>query len=551
MTRVTDVSELSTAAIQQSLAFIAGMVQASHPELATTFGGLTNLLLLPSAEHAAANQADIARYVASGSLKAIAENPSAADAEIVDAVLSNVGLTRLPGAYAGGNIVIVVSKKVAVTVPSGATFSGGGFNFTTAAAYTAKTSSANIDAATDQALVLRSDGNYSFVIPVTAVDDGVAPTLRRGTVLTTTSIIANLVAIYAEGDFTGGADEETNAELIARQAEGWAARTPGNRVDCAAFLRESAYSGFTALSIIGAGDAEMLRDRHTIFPGSFGGRTDWYVRTAADAAVTTLTKSCVLVEKTAAGKGVWQFNLDRDDLPGFYDVAAVRPANDDTFAGSYEITDDIRGFDLAASEGELLPDIATTMEAVFSRFQTAVVRFIDSDTDTAALTVAESVQDYAVLVRALPNLAGVQSLLSVRANRGLFGDILVKAPVPCFVSLGFTLLGPPDAEQPDLAALKQALVAKINNTQFTGRLFAADLTKVIFDYLPDGVTVGAVDMLGRILKPNGDQRFLRDTEVLEVPFEPDNMVTARTVGFVTYADLLRVSVGILNAPEIL
>ena len=544
-------SELSPEAIQQSLEFIAAMVQASHEELDVSFGGLTNLLLLPSAEHAAANQTDVARYVASGSLKAISDNPELADEEIVDAVLSNSGLTRRTGAAAHGNVVIVTSKRAAVTVPSGAVFSGGGFNFTTERAYSAKTSSANIDAATDQLLTLRSDGNYGFTVPVVATDLGVAPTLRRGAVLETEAAIANLVTVYAESDFTGGEDAETNAELIARQAEGLAARTPGNRIGCAAFLRDSVYANFTALSIIGAGDAEMLRDRHTIFPGGFGGRTDWYVRTAADAPVISLVKSCVLIEKTPDGKGIWQFNLDRDDLPGFYDVAAVRPSGDESFIGSYEITADLRDHDLTAIEGELLPDIDAAVEAVFSRFQTAVVRFKDSDTVTTDLTIMSSVRDYAVLVRGLPNLAGVQSLLASRANRGLFGDILVKAPIPCFVSLGFTLLGPPDAEQPDLAALKLALVAKINNMQFTGRLFASDLTKVIFEHLPDGVSVGAVDMLGRILKPNGDQKFLRDTEVLEIPFEPDNMVTARTTGFVTYSELLRISAGILNAPDIL
>jgi hypothetical protein len=37
-------------------------------------------------------------------------------------------------------------------------------------------------------------------------------------------------------------------------------------------------------SVIGAGDLEMTRDKHTVFPGSTGGYTDWYVGTTRQLA---------------------------------------------------------------------------------------------------------------------------------------------------------------------------------------------------------------------------------------------------------------------------
>jgi len=72
VTRVTDVAELDPAKVQQSLAFIEGLTQEEHPSIDARFGVLHNLLLLPSAEHAAANQEDVARYGPRGTPAAVA-----------------------------------------------------------------------------------------------------------------------------------------------------------------------------------------------------------------------------------------------------------------------------------------------------------------------------------------------------------------------------------------------------------------------------------------------------------------------------------------------
>lgn len=551
MARVTDISEVATADIQQSLSFIKQLVAGSHPELDTALGGLTNLLLLPSAEHAAANQLDITRYINSSSLKALQANPELADDEIVDVLLSNSGLVRRSGTFSYGTLVVVVSKRLPLTIQAGSKFTAGGYTFVTENTYSVKTSSANIDSATDQVLVARSDGNYRFSIPVIAEVAGSGTALKRGTIAESVSVIANLVTIYVETDFTSGEDAETNTELAARQAEGLAAKTPGNRVECAAFLRDSVYSSYAALSVIGAGDSEMLRDKHTIFPGSFGGRTDWYVRTSNNLQSTKLIKTCVLVEKTSDGYGIWQCVLDRDDAPAFYDIVAIQLPTATDLAGSYTILEDIRDNDLTAIEGELKPDIADSLESAFTRYQTAVIRFKDTDTLTASLSELTSTATYVIHVRGFGDIAGIQSLLSSRHYRGLFGDILVKAPVPCFVSLGFTLFGAADAEQPDVTALKSALVRYINSTQFTGRLFASDLTKVVYDNVPSGISVSNIDMIGRLLAPDGTHQVLHSAAVLEIPFRPAIMVSSRTTAFICTPELIRISAGILNIPDIL
>ncbi len=550
MAKVTDVDELSQEAVDQSLSLIQAMLQEQHPELDVAASGLVGLLLRPGAELAAAAQEDFNRYLRSSSLKQILADPINADTEMVDIVMSNYGLTRQPGSLASGKIAIVVSKKITTTVPAGSVFVGGTSEFRTEVSYSAKTSSVNVDSDTDSVLVALSDGNFKFTIPVVALQVGSASLLKQGTLLTTTAPIPNVVRIYADEDFIDGVDEESNSQLIARQAEGIAAKTVCNRINCAALLRDVS-SNYVALSIIGAGDKELLRDKHSIFPGSFGGRSDWYFRDAADIAVTQLELECVLHEKTSDGYGIWQCDIDRDTAPGFYDVSRVVPADTAEYEGSLTVTEDIRGFNTQYSDGELLPDIETAVEAVFSRYQTAVIRFKDTTTLTAGLTVAESTKSFLVSLRVSPKIAEVQTAVSNRGTRFLFGDVLVKAPIPCFVSISFSLLGRPSAELPNVDAIKTAIVNYVNGLSFTGHLFASDITRIIHSYLPSGVSVSAIDMLGKLLKPNGETQTLHSREVLEIPDDSVNMVSARTVGFVTYKDLVLVSAGAINVPEII
>jgi hypothetical protein len=501
-------------------------------------------------------------------------------------------------------------------VPAGSVFVGATSEFKTSVAYSAKTSSVNVDDDTDSVLVPLSDGNFKFVIPVTAVEVGSAALLKQGTLLTTVAPIPNLVRIYANEDFVDGVDTESNEQLVARQAEGITAKTICNRLNCAALLR-TVSPDYLSLSIIGAGDREMLRDKHSIFPGAFGGRSDWYFRDTADIAVTQFEIECVLHEKTSDGYGVWQCDIARDTAPGFYDVYRVVPADAADYAGSLSVVEDIRGFNTQYIDGALLPDIETAVEAVFSRYQTAIIRFKDITTSTAGLTVAQSTKTYLVSLRVAPKIAEVQSFVSSRGTRSLFGpdietaveavfsryqtaiirfkdittstagltvaqstktylvslrvapkiaevqsfvssrgtrslfgDVLIKAPIPCFVSIAFSLLGRPSAELPDVDAIKTAVVNYINSLSFTGHLFASDITRIVHSYLPAGVSISAIDMLGKLLKPSGGSHTLHSREVLEIPDDSANMVSARTVGFVTYKDLVLVSAGAINVPEI-
>lgn len=549
-TPVQDIAELSAEQVQQSLAVIEALTQEEHPEIDVGFGALRHQLLLPSAEHAAANQENIARYERSSSLKTINEDPEAADSDMVDAVLSNKSLVRQTGTKATGQVTIVVSLLAPVTIAEGTQFIGNGRAFVTETAYTAQISEDNVDSDTDRVLTPIAGDLFSFTIPVIAEETGTEYLLKKDTLLETEAVITGLEKVVATADFTGGTNTETNAQLLLREAEGLAAQALCNRWNAAALLRnEPAFANYVALSEIGLGDAEMLRDQHSIFPGSFGGRSDWYVRTAELPPATVLVKTAALIEKTVDGKGIWQFPLLRDDVPGYYDVRSIAPEEDVNFLGSYTVTAELRSTDLTPLTGELLPDIDDPLESVYSRFQSVVVQFKDSDTATSALSLGAT-QDYSVTVRAMPQLAELQSFVSSRAHRCLFGDVLIKAPIPCFVSLGFTLLGKAGAALPDALAIQQALASYVNRLPFTGRLFGSALATIIHGYLSDGVTVSGLDMFAKLLRPDGTIRTLRSGDVLVVPDEPANMISPRTVGFVLDPTDVRISAATLNTPEI-
>jgi uncharacterized phage protein gp47/JayE len=550
---VDSLSGLSTSLVEQTRDAAAELLQEYRPNVDVKRGVLFELLLHPQGIFQAQSQTNIARYKQARSLDAIMVDPTLADTGVVDEIASNYLLERLPGTKASGEIVVVVSLLQPVTFSAGTIFEADGQDFTITTAITAVTSTAEVQSPSDRVLSPLGNGNYTFSFPVTAVEEGEAGMIRKNALVVPEEQPLGYLTSYAESDFTGGRDAETNAQLMNRLLYGVAAKTFSGRVHMSAALRaETEFQSVIADSIIGFGDGEMLRDQHSIFPGSVGGRSDWYVRTQERVNNVGLTKTATLVEKTADGYGIWQFYLDRDDAPGFYDVSQIVLTTATGIAGSYEVTADVRGADLAALDNdEFLPDIdSDNYEAVYSRFQTAVIQFKDTDTDTADLVELSATQSYSVTVRAMPLIADVQDWASDRGTRHFGSDVLIKAPVPCFLEVFFTVQLKSGQTTPDLDTIKTALAQGVNRYGFTGRLPASLLSDIVHDSLEGVSHLTAVDILGRIRRPDGTTRQLRTTETLVIPDEPASMVSARTTAFILAVDDISISTEVVDIPEI-
>lgn len=545
---VENLAELDADKVQQTHALLTALLQEDHPTLELRRGLLHDLLAYYGGILHAARREEIDRLRRSSSLRAISADPSLADEETVDNVLSNFGLTRATGTAAVGTITIIVSRLSSVTIPSGSLFTANGISFRADTAYVARTSSDNLQSDTDRVLTPLSDGTYSFTINVTATTVGTAGLLTKDTLLVPSTPPVNFVRAYATSDFTGGVDTETNADLLLRQAEGLSVKTLSNRGTMTALLRE-AFPQLLHGSVIGYGDAEQLRDKHSLWPTAHGGRVDWYVRTQQLPQRLTLTLTGTLLTKHSDNTGTWQVALDRDAAPGFYDVVSIAPADVTEFTGTLAISLETRGVDLTAIPGELTPDIVTVVEGTYSRYQTAVVQFRDTETDVTDLAVGATAE-YSVTVRLQPELAALQSFVNTRSQRFVAGDTLIRGVVPCFVSLAFTLHGESGLALPDGTAIQNALAAYVNTLGFRGRLEASALADLIHDYLPAGMALSAIDMFGQIRRPAGTVRSLRSTEALIVPDESASMVSARTVGFILEPADVRISAQAVNIPEI-
>lgn len=521
-------SELSETLVAGQVAEATTRVQEDNPTLDLRLGPFYGTLVHYHGVLAAQLQDVVAQYLAARSLKVLNENPEQADAALVDDILSNYGLTRLPGSKAQGQLTVVVDSDITVTVGVGAVFvSGNNLRFVTTDVFTAKVDPNHIVLSTDRLLTETPDGKFAFVIDVEAEVDGAEYQIKKDTLVVPLVQPNGYVNSFATADFTGGATPETNTSLMQRMQEGIAAKTLSGRTAMQALLREQA-EGTVRSSIIGYGDQEMLRDAHTIWPMSMGGRADWYIRTSEQVVRLRLTKQATCIQKLADGTLLWQFNLTRDDAPGFYEIDKIRLPNAENVVGGFEILEDVRNIDLTNYDDA--PDVATVAEGAFSRFQTAVVKFIDNLTPSGPVNVGDKV-DYELEARYLPLLGELQDFFGSRAVRNHAADLLVKAPIPCFLTLHFTVVKQAGDVDPDVTGMQTALCTEINNIGFIGRLYAAQLHDVIHGYLSNAMSVTKIDMHGRLRYPDGTTHYVRNGDVLKVPDDADEMVSPKTVQF--------------------
>ena len=549
--KVTTLSSLDPEKVAQAHALVRQLVQEYNPSIYVQSGAIDDLVLHIAGILETAQQEQIDLHDRSRSLLEIAQDPTLADDDTVNNVLSTFGITRSSGTFATGVVTIVLNRLASVTIASGAQFTADGLVFTSDEAYTARTSESNMTGANDRLLTALGDGTYAFTINVTAAAEGDEYRLNKGTQVVPSSRPLYFVRASATSDFVGGSNEESNADLLVRQADGITAKMLGGRTSMLATLRDNEdFAGVIASSIIGMNNAEMLRDKHNIFGIGTGGRVDWYLRTQERPQLLSVTVTAKLVEKTTDNRGIWQFELDRDTAPGFYDVVEIKPTSAE-HTGTYEIQSDVRGFDLDESDDlpDFFPDIDNAAEAAYSRFQTAVIKFKDDDTNTSALTVNSSEQDYPITVRVLPLIGEIQDWASDIGTHHPAGDALVKAPIPCFVSLSFQIQRKAGSEAPDTDSIKNALSETVNRYGFTGRLPASALTDVVHGYLSAGQYCTAIDMFGTIRRPDGTLKLLRSSELLEVPNEPENMVTSRTVGFILTPSDIAIADVVVDIPD--
>jgi len=310
----------------------------------------------------------------------------------------------------------------------------------------------------------------------------------------------------------------------------------------------SGFASILNMSIVGFNDPEMSRDQHWLFPVSGGGRADLYLRSQALPSLIGKTKTATLISKTASG-GVWQFSVDRSDAPGFYEVRNIRTAGASPVGTGYTIQLDTRGIDTTGTD-VYLPDLETALEAVYSRFQTAVIRFLDTDTDVTALTEYSSTASYDVTLAAMPLVEEVQKFLGQRSIRAPGGDVLVKAAIPCFTSIAVVLARSRADATVTTATVQNAVASYVNTTGFSGNLYASGIAGAVDAVLPANMNTDSIMMTGTVRYPDGTEMLIQNAEVLTVPTSYANFVSGRTVVFILDPSDTSVTVSDVDVAEV-
>lgn len=472
----------------------------------------------------------------STSLQKIQEDPESADADLVDLRAANFRVTRQTATRAGGEVVIVISRQLATTIPAGSQFTANGTTFQTEESFAARLAESNLLYDTDRLLESAGTNRYKFTVTVTATDTGAAGQLKQGAKLIPTTPPAYFVEAYAASDFTGGRDGQSNTELQAELTSGLSVKSIASRLSVLPTIKtanvdeypEAAeFADIVAGSVIGFGDEELSVDTTSLFPIRKATRAELYVKTSQQIQLVEYTVAATLVG-TYDGFGVWQFVLDKSEAAGVYEIKRVVKTTADADSTGYEVTSDFRGVDLTG-EG-YIPAITQNLEGAYSAYQTITVKIVDTDTDINSLTIGTSSQEYLVTVAYQPQLANIQTFLSRSDVRNPNGDVLAKAAVPAYVRIAMKIVDDSEVEF-DEDPIRLAIQAYIGQLGFAGRLYVSQLTSEIVQALPASAVLSNIYASLRVRAPSGTNLYVRNEHLLEVPYEPDELVSDKTVAF--------------------
>lgn len=529
-TEVTSLNELNSDLVKEQQDILTTFLVEAYPNIDLSRGVMRDLVQYLNAVFAAKERTELERWKSARSLLAIMEDPSLADDDSVDNILSNYNVTRREGTYATGTVFLEFKEDLSRIIPENVEFSFNALTFRTTTSYMVLDSNSTGSTIADRILIPLDNGNYGCTIDVTADQIGSESCLTRGTELECTTI-TSLVSAVVYNDFYGGTDTETNEELILRLKSGIATKCWGNRYNIDNLLRnDPTLASLVDISVIGMHDAEMTRDQVTLFPISTGGKADIYVKTAPTTYTVTVPLYATLISKDLT-YDYWSIQVPGSVLPGFWRITGIEYASeapDSTVVElqKQEVTSDN-------------PDY-TALDACYTVHQlvTAEFRTPASDSNKKGDTM-----QFNVTVMGLPSIDYVQELCTARSIAPVAADALVKTAVPCITTATVTIKQSKHNPVTDstVATIKNTITTTINNKGFTGYLTASELMDSIQDLLDQSQRIASMQLTGIILGPNGTMMRDVSNKQLVIPDMPLNYITANTTSFfsdVSYIDVV-------------
>ena len=534
---IVSYTELDPSQVEENTNLLVELNQARNPNIDYRNGVLREILLDTSAAIRTAMQVEQTRLLQASSIQSIGSNPTLADTDTVDRVLSNYLISRQPGSNATGLVAVVLSSPLEVNIPAGFVFRYNNLSFLTTRATAAQRRVENVRSDNDSLLIQINGGAWLFYVPVQAENTGAEYGLRANVTLVPASNITGFLKAYAANNFTGGVKAQSTADLVnAVQQQGLVCRALSGRVNMNAFLFER-YPRASS-SIVGYGDAEMLRDRRSIFPVSIGKRIDWWIRFNSFPETITQVKQATLISVTDF-VGTWQFTTDVNDAPGYYQIESIRKEQEDAQFVSFPVVEETFNYALPSESNEgdnetftYVPDIRSAFEARFTRYQTSIVQFEDNRTNHVGL-VPGATQNYLVTYLYFPQLASLQDEINTGTIRPNC-DILVKAAVPVFVSVEVIIGRPTPSITVDSTAVQLSVLQVVNEaTGIADRIYVSSISNSIYAVLPVNCVVKRINLRGEGFAPDGTRFTHASSECLKIERDAARLLTTNTVTMFT------------------
>jgi hypothetical protein len=529
--------------IQNTLDRLTAYISQNYTDIEVGPGSVINELLLKLAASIHNEQYNLIQSLQQSShISSVLEATEDTYSPIMDAVASNYNVTRNTGAYVTGKIKVTVSSANEYNLREGFQFVQPGLNLNYTLTQDTRVVETKSLTTLNETQLYSANGLYYFVLNVVAENVGPEYQVPSGTVFSLASdqFLNKFVKAEAYGNFSSGKKADTDKELVAKIKTNLGNSRFTSAAGIAKNFTEN-FSSFQYLSVCGANDPEMLRSKQNILGISTFGKADVYVRSSVGLELTHITKSA-----TKIAQNTWKIELLNTDVPGFYRIQSILPTSTQINLGGTLLPTSVDyGFSVYPNtrNNEIVADTIakSTSNARFTKYQTATVIFNYADPENIPINGTAS---FELHISNQPHIAEMQDLLLADEHRLACADYLVKAVVPCMVSLNINLVKKritDSYESLNIQQLKKDIFTYINTIPFGEALHASALIDICHNYNIRRVDL-PIAMEGVIICPDNSTILLQDSDILTIPTNISKGVTPKTTAY--FIDYYRVEDGV-------
>jgi hypothetical protein len=524
--------------LENTLARLTAFISQNYTDIETGPGSVINELLLKLAAAIQNKQYNtIAALDQGAAIDSVLGSAGDSYSPAIDLIASNYNTVRSAGTHAQGRIKVTVSADNNYSLQAGLLFTQPSLGLNYELTADTRVSSDPRESLSEIQLY-EDQGLYYFLLPVQAAVAGPEYQVSSGTVfsLDPRAYIADLVKLEAYGSFTTGAAVDTDKQLIAKIKYNLGNTRFGSAAGILNFFTK-AFPNVQTLSICGANDAEMVRSKRNALGIATFGKADVYVRSSLAPETKHIVK-----QATKVAEDTWLLDMHNSDIPGFYNIKSIIPVTPNVNLGGTLVPTQT-DFGYSLYNDQRCNDINSFEEARFTKYQTAAVTFTYSESPKLAIN---STADFEIYATHQPSILDMQNLLLSDNERLACADYLVKAVIPCMVSLNIKLLkkkATDTFESLDIQQLKKDIFLYINTIPFGEELQASNIIDICHNYNIKRVDL-PIEMTGVILCPDGSTLTLEDSDVLTIPYNLAKGVTPKTTLY--FIDYYRVENGVIN-----